>query len=349
MRRQRSGFTLVELLVVIGIIALLISILLPALSRAREQANQIKCSSNLRTIGQGLAQYVSDYRGFFPASNYYKGLGTDPVIGQIPTQPVNGYVHWSSYLLSGKNTYTDTPYLSKQGWDVFQCPSLPNGGLPPANTFAGNNDDGLTNESPGQIDWQAPRLSYTVNEALCPRGIFQVPFADRGNLRAYKYIQAGRVRDSADVILATEIWGTQSAVTTTSLIDGSTPVSASRRPISGISAYGSWTADQAYKNPYSATYTWANAGDLSHNPESTLSVTQPVLYTTLDWVGRNHGGSKKLGSAPGGGSVSGTAGGDWDLRKSNFLYVDGHVELKHVVDTVYPQNQWGGDFYTLDR
>src|SRR5688500_17279176 len=57
------AFTLVELLVVIGIIALLISVLMPALSRAREQANSIKCLSNMKQIGIALLMYAEQHKG----------------------------------------------------------------------------------------------------------------------------------------------------------------------------------------------------------------------------------------------------------------------------------------------
>lgn len=141
----RLGFTLIEVLVVVAIIALLGAILLPSLSAARETAKSTKCMSNLRQIGNGFSMYRTSFRGWLPVGpadkmfyrdeegNRYEGPGA----GREPYPYSNchwggkraAYIHdvddpnkpetlkrpLTSFLYPGTNLDTEQP--------LFECPS----------------------------------------------------------------------------------------------------------------------------------------------------------------------------------------------------------------------------------
>jgi prepilin-type N-terminal cleavage/methylation domain-containing protein len=105
---QGKGFTLVELLVVIGIIAVLISILLPSLSKARAQAQVIQCLSNVRQLSLAVNVYATDNRGFLPR---YSSSAT-------PSTPNDGAPQAWTYNWTG----LIFKYLNNNP-KVFQCPA----------------------------------------------------------------------------------------------------------------------------------------------------------------------------------------------------------------------------------
>ena len=99
MNLRARAFTLVELLVVIGIIALLIAILLPALSRAKAQADSVKCAASMRVIGNALRMYALDSKGWYPPSQLRPAGGTQ-LVYHIDGFDFNGNApaYWINFL-----------------------------------------------------------------------------------------------------------------------------------------------------------------------------------------------------------------------------------------------------------
>ncbi|MCC7293802.1 MAG: prepilin-type N-terminal cleavage/methylation domain-containing protein [Phycisphaerales bacterium] len=138
---RRGAFTLIELLVVIAIIALLISILLPSLQSARQQAKKVKCGSQMRDMGSGMASYFSEENEWIPGVNTSGPTLTQHRFDEdwhhadIPVQ----HFDWMTPIFTKMTTLPDRRSTRVHMLlDYWQCPSVPqespeiySGNLPP--------------------------------------------------------------------------------------------------------------------------------------------------------------------------------------------------------------------------
>ena len=301
MQKRRNGFTLVELLVVIGIIAVLISLLLPALSAARQSAASIQCAANLRQIGSGLFMYENLNRCLPYGAEAWRPNGTWVENRFWPAAV--------SDTIGFKKVFDSTGNYAQQYSKIFTCPSAQ-----------------LSNAAPDKVNHYVahPRLMPPHDTGTSLIGFATIDAASAGGTDYYHYCKLSEVHQAAEKAL---VWdGPQSyGSTNTGQAGGNAffPRSLGREGLSrSLGAMGLYITDLAVQQ------------NLSFTDIVPLGDSMPLPYTISSMKVENRDDSSTGGWNSSGGYHTRDSSGTQDAArfrhtknsKLNMLFCDGHVE-----------------------
>jgi prepilin-type N-terminal cleavage/methylation domain-containing protein/prepilin-type processing-associated H-X9-DG protein len=335
-RKAGVGFTLVELLVVISVIALLLAILMPSLNKARQAAYGVKCAGNMHNTGIAMQSYVNEAEYYPPSYIYPSDQNGGFRLDKQPEDHPFGYLHWSWFLFDS----------GRCDASAFTCPAMNNGGAPRTNAGLrrrdwekGQADQNGSMQPNSLTDKQAPRMAYTGNAAVIPRNKFKG--SATGMARYNRQVKPAEVGRAGEVIMLTEFDANWKAL---GVNEGSGVLAKSHRPITPLShtstGYKGYAVYQAGKDTPAYEYGDRNAPDSGLKTLAEIETATDLLDGgvghPLNAVGRHHPGGNDWRNEAGE-PMGGTA---------NFLYCDTHVERKTVAETI-EKLEWGKEFYSI--
>lgn len=186
-RRMKWGFTLVELLVVIGIIAVLIGILLPVLGRVRGEANTVACAATLRSHMQGLLSYAAENRGTMPFGFHWQRLAVNATT-RLPTGAPAPAAQGGTFF----GTVNGQPWAPAFSWSKIvndMQTKASTGGTYPASASTANvvlNASFVCAEVRNDATFMGTLNTYGFNQVVMPNASFEIsPSANPQNYRMF--------------------------------------------------------------------------------------------------------------------------------------------------------------------